>query len=204
MYWNFVKVTFSWQKIEIEPTHEMYWNISTSTLKVALMDRTDTWDVLKQCCDWSSETFYSIEPTHEMYWNRLKPLTLPPCRRIEPTHEMYWNTGNLAKINQINNNRTDTWDVLKPTKAIQKTKQCKKSNRHMRCIETRKYQLENYTGFIEPTHEMYWNRDWALAKDKEFHRTDTWDVLKLIQSFGRKYQLTSNRHMRCIETIFFG
>ena len=121
--------------VMIEPTHEMYWNFPFIVKSPVVSNRTDTWDVLKQFFWPFRPDLVLIEPTHEMYWN--SPFLSPVIEKswIEPTHEMYWNIWDSARaqsgktiepthemywnhkekiVGLLLENRTDTWDVLKP------------------------------------------------------------------------------------------
>ena len=135
MYWNIGWFRRYHNHLCIEPTHEMYWNMhSLRALVRKLRNRTDTWDVLKP---WKLSETSKREIYRTDTWDVLKQIAthlIDAIVSIEPTHEMYWNILGATMIEELT-----------------------KSNRHMRCIETRVQMFH-----LLPPH----------------HRTDTWDVLK--------------------------
>ena len=119
--------------------------------------RTDTWDVLK--------SLYTNGMLTRLYY---RTDTWDVLKLLSP-----WYPGTRPP------DRTDTWDVLK-SRTFSRQNPLSVSNRHMRCIEiwgvdgskqsrtdrTDTWDVLKWSGtsslrlawWIEPTHEMYWNK----------------------------------------------
>ncbi len=134
-----------------------------------------------------------------MYWNILRvPVTFFWIDRTDTWDVLKFGSEHVIII--FLHNRTDTWDVLK----------CFHFNGDVDRGGLNRTDTWDVLKFpyipsvvreagIEPTHEMYWNNRKCVMLALLVNRTDTWDVLKSTPPVSYVGNVTSNRHMRCIE-----